>query len=162
MVSDIFQFMPMLALIALGAADEPTCQTSPGSPRVLDCSAAIDNVSKDIGDGIGNEDCVLPNIYFHDAASKSKCQTMKKHGSCKIDLCFVGSTGGGAVQKTHVVDIAKKLLTDAGCGRYVVDGDNQGLKIGSYYRIDNPSDGFANDAWCRAPKESMKVQFSKS
>ncbi|KAI4870526.1 hypothetical protein F4820DRAFT_443241 [Hypoxylon rubiginosum] len=155
-ISNIFQIVSVLALIALAAADGPTCETSPASPWVLDCLQAAENISKDIGDRIGNEDCVLPNTI------KSKCETVKTHHSCKVDLCFVGGTSEGAVQKNRIVDAAKKLIYDGGCGQFAIDGDKQGLKIGGFYTIDNPREEFKTDKWCHAPKKSMKVQFSKS
>ncbi|XXG98643.1 hypothetical protein Hte_004970 [Hypoxylon texense] len=99
-------------------------------------------------------------VIFFPIASKSKCQTIKTYQTCKVDLCFVGSTGEGAVQKNHVVDAANKLIHEGGCARY--DGKEQGLKIGGYYTIDNLRDEIADDMWCRAPKQSMKVQFGKS
>lgn len=97
-----------------------------------------------------------------DLAIKSKCETVKTHHSCKVDLCFVGGTSEGAVQKNRIVDAAKKLIYDGGCGQFAIDGDKQGLKIGGFYTIDNPREEFKTDKWCHAPKKSMKVQFSKS
>ncbi|KAI1403050.1 hypothetical protein F4819DRAFT_452527 [Hypoxylon fuscum] len=55
----------MLALITLVNADGPTCETTQGSPWALDCNAALDKITEDIGDIVGNEDCILPNSKYH-------------------------------------------------------------------------------------------------
>ncbi|KAI0387354.1 hypothetical protein F5Y04DRAFT_274207 [Hypomontagnella monticulosa] len=144
------------SLVALACADGPTCETSTGSPWAADCSNALNNIKKDIGDNANNGDCVVPNT------NKSKCQTVKSSGSCKVDLCFVGGTGDGSVRADHIVDIGKKLLSESNCGRYAMEGDKVGTKVGGYYTIDNPKELFKDDAWCSAPGKAMKIQFSKT
>ncbi|KAI0841069.1 hypothetical protein F5Y06DRAFT_293555 [Hypoxylon sp. FL0890] len=138
----ILQFLSFMALAAFVAADGATCQTSAGSPWAADCKNALDALQKDVG-RIGNEDCEVTDR------------------SCKVDLCFNGKTGDGAVRKDHVVDIGNKLLA-AKCGRYAVDGEKAGLKVGGYWTMDNPRELLKGDIWCTAPKESSRVQFSKA
>ncbi|KAI0151998.1 hypothetical protein F4776DRAFT_669841 [Hypoxylon sp. NC0597] len=183
----ILRFLSFVALIALVRGDGATCQTSTGSPWASDCKNALSSIKDGIG-RLGNEDCELPNgvlnswflpfalhtlkikstkssacvlIRNPNLGIKSKCRTVKKSGSCKVDLCFTGGTGDGSVRKDHIVDIGNKLLSESNCGRYAMDGKTAGLKIGGYYTIDNPRESFKDDPWCKAPKQSMKVQFSK-
>ncbi|OTA54372.1 hypothetical protein K449DRAFT_426370 [Hypoxylon sp. EC38] len=150
----ILQFLSFVALIALVRGDGATCQTSTGSPWANDCKNALNSIKDDIGT-LGNEDCEVPN------GMKSKCKTVRKSGSCKVDLCYTGGNGEGSVRRDHIVDIGNKLLSESNCGRYAMDGKKAGLKIGGYYTIDNPRESFKDDPWCTAPKQSMKVQFSK-
>jgi hypothetical protein len=78
----MFKFALIALALALGAQawcdipDEtaPTCQISEGSPTVSDCQDAVDKLS-------GIDLCLATN------GSGSRCVTVGKSGSCKIDAC---------------------------------------------------------------------------
>ncbi|KAI1137907.1 hypothetical protein F5Y05DRAFT_65499 [Hypoxylon sp. FL0543] len=151
----VLQLLSFVALATFVAADGATCQTSEGSPWAADCQNALIDLKKSIPARLTMNDCVVPN------ENHSKCYTVKKHGTCKVDLCFNGKTASGIITDTHIVDAGAALL-HAKCGRYSVEKGSKGLKVGGFWTWDNPHQNFLGDVWCRAPNVPMRVQFSKA
>ncbi|KAI0741666.1 hypothetical protein C8Q80DRAFT_1123506 [Daedaleopsis nitida] len=56
----------------------PICETSLGSPKLSDCQEAVNQ----LGDGSTQGWCKQSNNY-----GSSKCQTVVRYRSCKIDVC---------------------------------------------------------------------------
>lgn len=80
------------------------CETSGGSPLAADCETAIDNLA-------ASSTCHQSNH------SGSHCTTLKKYGSCKIDVC--GRPGAALVpeyynEESRCKEYLRFLLADCG------------------------------------------------